>query len=72
MTPEGLVIRPAAETDLGRIVELLTLGTVPGGPRAPRIPALSPRTARRCATSPRAVAPSWWPNCRARWSGSAS
>jgi GNAT superfamily N-acetyltransferase len=32
MNPEDLVIRPAAETDLGRIVELLTLGTVPGGP----------------------------------------
>jgi GNAT superfamily N-acetyltransferase len=32
MTPSGLVIRPAEEADLGRIVELLVLGAVPGGP----------------------------------------
>ncbi len=32
MTPEGLVIRGADEADLGHIVELLRLGTVPGGP----------------------------------------
>jgi GNAT superfamily N-acetyltransferase len=32
MTPAGLVIRSAAEVDLGRIVELLVLGVVPGGP----------------------------------------
>ncbi len=32
MTPEGLVIREADEADLGRIVELLRLGAVPGGP----------------------------------------
>jgi GNAT superfamily N-acetyltransferase len=32
MTPAGLVIRPADEVDLGRIVELLVLGVVPGGP----------------------------------------
>jgi GNAT superfamily N-acetyltransferase len=30
-TPAGLVIRPAAESDLGRIVELLVLGVVPDG-----------------------------------------
>jgi GNAT superfamily N-acetyltransferase len=27
-----MVIRPAAETDLGRVVELLRLGALPGGP----------------------------------------
>jgi GNAT superfamily N-acetyltransferase len=32
MTPPGLVIRPAEEVELGRIVELLVLGAVPGGP----------------------------------------
>jgi GNAT superfamily N-acetyltransferase len=32
MTPSGLVIRPAEEAELGRIVELLVLGAVPGGP----------------------------------------
>jgi len=32
MTPEGLVIRRATEADLGRAVELLVLGAVPGGP----------------------------------------
>ncbi len=32
MTPHGPVIRPATESDLGRIVELLVLGAVPGGP----------------------------------------
>lgn len=32
MTPRGLRIRPAREDDLDRIVELLVLGTVPGGP----------------------------------------
>jgi hypothetical protein len=32
MTPEGLVVRVAVEIDLGRIVELLRLGAVPGGP----------------------------------------
>jgi GNAT superfamily N-acetyltransferase len=32
MTPLGLVIRPADEAELGRIVELLMLGVVPDGP----------------------------------------
>jgi GNAT superfamily N-acetyltransferase len=32
VTPTGLVIRPAEEAELGRIVELLVLGAVPGGP----------------------------------------
>jgi GNAT superfamily N-acetyltransferase len=32
MTPQGLVVRNAEEADLGRIVELLLLGPVPGGP----------------------------------------
>ncbi len=32
MTPHGLRIRTAREDDLERIVELLVLGTVPGGP----------------------------------------
>jgi GNAT superfamily N-acetyltransferase len=32
LTPEGLVIREAEEADLGRVVELLVLGPVPGGP----------------------------------------
>jgi GNAT superfamily N-acetyltransferase len=31
MTPPGLVIRPAEEAELGRIVELFALGAVPGG-----------------------------------------
>ena len=31
MTPEGIVIRDADEADLGRVVELLVLGAVPGG-----------------------------------------
>jgi len=35
MTPQGLVIRPATESDLGRAVELLLLGAPPGGP--PRV-----------------------------------
>jgi GNAT superfamily N-acetyltransferase len=30
--PDGLVLRPAEEGDLGRIVELVVLGAVPGGP----------------------------------------
>ena len=32
MTPPGLVIRPAEEAELGRIVDLLVLGAVPSGP----------------------------------------
>jgi GNAT superfamily N-acetyltransferase len=32
MIPRGLVLRPADEADLARIVELLRLGAVPGGP----------------------------------------
>jgi len=32
MTPGGLVIRRATEADLGRAVELLVLGALPGGP----------------------------------------
>jgi GNAT superfamily N-acetyltransferase len=32
MTPPGLVIRPAEESELGHVVELLVLGAVPGGP----------------------------------------
>jgi GNAT superfamily N-acetyltransferase len=32
MTPAGLVIRPVQEAELGRIVELLVLGAVPGAP----------------------------------------
>ncbi len=35
MNPEGLVIRPATEADLGRAAELLQLGALPGGP--PRV-----------------------------------
>jgi GNAT superfamily N-acetyltransferase len=38
MTPEGLVIRDAAEADLGRVVELLVLGPVPGGPASTEDP----------------------------------
>src|ERR1700761_4772411 len=30
--PDGLVLRSAEEGDLGRIVELVVLGAVPGGP----------------------------------------
>jgi GNAT superfamily N-acetyltransferase len=32
MTPAGLVIRPAEESELGRIVELFALGAIPGRP----------------------------------------
>jgi GNAT superfamily N-acetyltransferase len=32
MTPTGLALRPAREADLGRLVELLALGALPGGP----------------------------------------
>jgi GNAT superfamily N-acetyltransferase len=32
MTRQGLVFRPAEESDLDRIVQLLVLGSVPGGP----------------------------------------
>jgi GNAT superfamily N-acetyltransferase len=32
VTPEGLVVRPARSADLARIVELLRLGVVAGGP----------------------------------------
>ncbi len=32
MIPEGLTVRRATEDDLGRAVELLVLGAVPGGP----------------------------------------
>ena len=32
MIPHGLVLRPADQADLARIVELLRLGAVPGGP----------------------------------------
>ena len=32
MTPDGLVLRPAGEADLACIVELMRLGSVPGGP----------------------------------------
>jgi GNAT superfamily N-acetyltransferase len=38
MTPEGLVIRDADEADLGRVVELLVLGPVPGGPASTEVP----------------------------------
>ena len=34
MTHGGLVIRHAREADLGRIVELLVLGSIPGGPQS--------------------------------------
>jgi len=38
MTPSGLTIRTADAADLARIVELLTLGTVPGGPPSAEAP----------------------------------
>jgi len=38
MTPTGLAIRTADEADLARIVELLMLGTVPGGPPSAETP----------------------------------
>jgi GNAT superfamily N-acetyltransferase len=38
MTPEGLVIGDADEADLGRVVELLVLGAVPGGPASAEDP----------------------------------
>jgi GNAT superfamily N-acetyltransferase len=39
VTPAGLVIRQACESDLGRVVELLLLGPVPGGPLGTEDPA---------------------------------
>jgi GNAT superfamily N-acetyltransferase len=39
VTEPGLVIRDAEEADLGRVVELLTLGPVPGGPPGAEDPA---------------------------------
>jgi GNAT superfamily N-acetyltransferase len=39
VTETGLVVRDAVEADLGRLVELLTLGPVPGGPPSPEDPA---------------------------------
>ena len=39
MTPDGLLIRPAAEGDLGRVVELLVRGAVPGGTHSTEDPA---------------------------------
>jgi GNAT superfamily N-acetyltransferase len=39
VTPAGLVIREAHESDLGRVVELLLLGQVPGGPPGTENPA---------------------------------
>jgi GNAT superfamily N-acetyltransferase len=39
VTPEDLRIRPAREDDLGRVVELLVLGAVPGGPPSREDPA---------------------------------
>jgi GNAT superfamily N-acetyltransferase len=49
VTSEGLVIRPAEADDLGRVVELLQLGAVPGGPPSTEDPTdLEPyRTALR-------------------------
>jgi GNAT superfamily N-acetyltransferase len=39
MTPEALVIRRGTEADLGRVVELLFLGALPGGPQRTEDPA---------------------------------
>ena len=39
VTDAGLVIRDAEDADLGRVVELLTLGPVPGGPPSAEDPA---------------------------------
>ena len=38
MTPTGLAIRSADEADLARMVELLMLGAVPGGPPSTETP----------------------------------
>jgi len=49
MTPEGLMIRRATEADLGRVVELLVLGAIPGGPpRAEDVADLEPYVAALC------------------------
>ena len=57
MTPDRLVLRPADEADLARIVELLRLGAVPGGPASTEAPSdLAPyraalrEIARTCGT----------------------
>jgi GNAT superfamily N-acetyltransferase len=58
MTPQGLVVRNAEEGDLGRIVELLLAGPVPGGPPSREDPGdLGPYRAalREIAASPGAV-----------------
>ena len=73
MTPGQLVIRPADEADLGRIVELLVLGAVPGGPPSTEDPGdLGPYRAALRDIVGTAAAPSWWRSGPARWSGSAS
>ncbi len=72
VTPDGLVIRQADEADLGRVVELLLLGSGPRRAAGHEDPAdLGPYRAR-CVRSTRVTAPSWWPSWTARWSGSAS
>ncbi len=38
MTAQGFVIRDADDADLGRVVELLALGSVPGGPASTEDP----------------------------------
>jgi GNAT superfamily N-acetyltransferase len=39
VTPAGLIIRQVRESDLGRVVELMLLGPVPGGPAGTEDPA---------------------------------
>ena len=63
MTPEGLVIRRATEADLGRAVELLVLGAVPGEPRGRRIPPTVGPYAAALRRSTLPAGPSSWPSC---------
>ena len=71
--PAGLVIRPADEADLGRIVELLRLGPVPGGPPSAEDPGdLAPYRAALRDIAESGGGPSWWRSWPARWWGSAS
>ena len=60
----GLVVRPADEAELGRIVELLVLGAVPGG-RAEhgRSRRARPVPGRVRATSSSVTASCWSPTC---------
>ena len=73
MTRPGSSSGRPAEADLGRVVELLQLGAVPGGPPSAEDPAdLGPYRAALREIVQDAAAPFWWRSWPARWSASAS